>query len=499
MHPQMSQQYIHNDFGMYSAPHMNHHHSAIVQPTQPLAFNGYDSSGYPHDPYAQFELSKPMNQFPYMLSQQQQHQHQQQQQEQQQMPQQEQQQQQQQPHTQSHYNQNHLSTPSVNNFVFTSFPQNAYPTPESHKRRQPNTPMSSDGSAQTPTSGRKAAFRVPKFDRTYTDALEDELYDESSSASQSVNSQKHDSRQATPSFAFNTPNHFYMDKTTGRVNVEGRRDQQHQHQQSTQPQQGQTLNSSNAVPANVIYGQNEQLYDPLGNHQSSQRLSSTAVADSVRRLHVPNRTTVSPREAFLDYPDNADFRERTLFSKSASPYSQTHDPAEVPSHQSSERNLSNEDDYSGSDVLDNSMSFGSVPYSMADSHPNYQPASIPISSRSNSASTRKSAMLSGDLSGDVSVESSNSSDSEYDPNATSTRRGSRSSGRLAPLNKTFSCPDCGKRFDKAQPLQAHRRNSHGKGTGPPLLSSNKFSNTSHRCDWVDPGTGKLCNTVFSRP
>jgi uncharacterized protein YlaI len=103
------------------------------------------------------------------------------------------------------------------------------------------------------------------------------------------------------------------------------------------------------------------------------------------------------------------------------------------------------------------------------------------------------------LSGDVSVQSSNSSDSEYDPTTTSTRRGSRSSGRTAPLNKTFSCPDCGKRFDKAQPLQTHRRNSHGKGNGPPTLNNHKFSHTSHRCDWVDPNSGKMCNTVFSRP
>jgi len=479
MHPQMSQQYIHNEFGMYSSPHMNRHHPAVVHPAQPLPFNGYDSSTYPHDPYAQFEMSKPVNQFSYMLS-----------------PQQQQQQQQQQSQAQSQYNQSQLSTPSVSsNYVFTTFPQNAYPTPENHKRHQLNAPISSDESAQTPTSGRKTAFRVPKFDRTYTDALEDELYDESSSTSQSVHSQKHDSRHATTSFAFNTPNHFYMDKNAGRIHAEGRTEQHRPQQQSNQQQEGRSLNNNNSVPVNLMYGQNDQSYDPLGNRQNSQRLSSTAVADSVRRLHVPNRTTVSPREAFLDYPDNADFRERTLFSKSTSPYSQSHDAPDVPSYQGSDSSLSNEDDYSGSDVLDNSMSFNSVPYPMTDPQSNYHPASIPITSRSNSASTRKSTMLSGDL----SVESSNSSGSEYDPNVTSTRRGSRSSGRLAPLNKTFSCSDCGKRFDKAQSLQAHRRNSHGKGTGPPMLNSHKFSNTSHRCDWVDPTTGKMCNTVFSRP
>jgi hypothetical protein len=314
MHPQMSQQYVHNDFGLYSSPHMNHHHA---NPTQPLVFNGYDTSNYAHDPYVPFDLSKPINHFQYMQSPQQQQQH---------------------PQAQPLYQQNQLAPSSSNGFVFSAFPQNAYPTPESHKR-QPAT--SNDDSAPTPTPGRKTAFRVPKFDRTYTDALEDELYDESTSASHSVNSQSRDSRQATPGFAFNNANHFYMDKNGGHVTTESRTKQpQHQPQPSAQRQQCPSLKNG-STPTNLIYGQNDQSYDPLGNRQSSQRLSSTAVADSVRRLQVPNRTTVSPREAFLDYPDSADFREKTLFSKSSSPYSQGHDAPEVHSHHGSDSNVSN--------------------------------------------------------------------------------------------------------------------------------------------------------------
>ena len=465
----MSEQYIHNDVGMYSSPHMNHH-PAVPHPTQQLGFNNYHSSNYAHDPYARFDISKPTNQFPYIPSQQQQQQLQ----------------------TQPQYPQNQLSTPSINEFIFTSFPQDGYPIHESHKRHQPTNSMSSDESTPIPISDRKSAFRVPKFDRTYTDALEDELYDESSSASRSANSQSHDPRNAIPTFTFNNPSHFYMDKNAVPLNGEVRTEQpQRQQQQSTQRQQSQTMNTNNSVPGNLVYGRNGQSY----NRQGSERLSSTAVADSVRRLQGPNRTTVSPRDAFLDYPDNADFRERTLFSKSSSPYSQGQDAPEVPNLQGSDRSLSNEDDYSGSDVLDNSVSFSSVPYSMTDPRSNYHATSIPISSRSNSASTRKSATLTGD----ISIESSNSSDSEFDPNAVSAHRGGRSSGRLAPLSKTFSCPDCGKRFDKSQPLQMHRKSSHGKGTGPAALNTHKFSNTSHRCDWVDPDTGKMCNTVFSRP
>ena len=407
-------------------------------------------------------MSKPVNQFQYIPSPQ--HNQLQQQQKQQQ------------------YQQNHHSSPSVNNFMSSSYPMNMYPTPEL-KRHQPSNSISSDESLPTPAARRRSALTVPKFDRTYTDALEDELYDESSLTFQSVNSQNHTSRHATPNFAFSCanqyPNPVYMDKTISRDG----------HAVQQQQQYGHQLNPNKSISTNMMYSQSNPTYD-------TQRLSSSAVADSVRNLQAPNRTTVSPREAFLDYPDNADFREKTMFSKSASPYSHGHEGGDVSIRQESESRLSNDEEYNGSDGLENnSMSLSSVPYSVPDLHSHLRPTSLPISSRSNSNSTRRSGLLSGD----ISAESSNSSDSEYDPNATSGRRASRSSGRSATLNKTFFCPDCGKRFDKAQPLQTHRRNSHGKGTGSPNLSNQKFSNISHRCDWVDPTTGKLCNTVFSRP
>ena len=365
---------------------------------------------------------------------------------------------------------------------------NMYPTPEL-KRHQPSNSISSDESLPTPTAGRRSASRVPTFDRTYTDALEDELYDESSSTSHSMNSRNQASRHATPNFVYlhgdQYLNPVYMDKTISHGGHAAQQQQQH----------GHPLNLNKSISANVMYSQSNPTYDLLGN-RNHQRLSNSVVADSVRNLQAPNRTTVSPREAFLDCPDNADFREKTMFSKSASPYSHSHEGAGVSIRQESDSTLSNDEECNSSDGIGNNpMSLSSVPYSITDSHSHLRPTSLPMSLRSNSISTRKSGLLSGD----ISAESSNSSDSEYDPSATSARRASRSSGRSTALNKTFSCSDCGRRFDKAQPLQTHRRNLHGKGMGPPNLSDQKFSNTSHRCDWVDPSTGKVCNTVFSRP
>lgn len=158
--------------------------------------------------------------------------------------------------------------------------------------------------------------------------------------------------------------------------------------------------------------------------------------------------------------------------------------------QEGESGQSNDDDYTASD--DNSSL--PLPPSGYQMHNSVKSMSIPETSSGNSTSTGNSVVYSGDVSGE------SGSESEYDPQGMTERRTSRSSGRpVHPNAKIFACPECGKRFDRGSVLQSHRRSSHGKGNGPPILNQQKFSNTSHRCDWVDPVTGKSCNTVFSRP
>jgi len=377
--------------------------------------------------------------------------------------------------TQLQYQPNQQSSASLNPFSFMY--------PPVSKGHRPSISMSSDDSVRTPTQGPQTPLRVPKFERTYTDAFEDELFDESSSsASQSVISQGQVSRHDTPNFAYPRITKYYMDKNARAPVASPSR-----HQQSPL--------SYSDKSANMMYqsGQPENsFYDLLGNQKESQRLSSSQVADSVRRLQVPGRTTVSPREAFLDYPDSADFREKSLFNKSASPYSQTHESQD--SHHQSSDSSPSIDDYISDRVQEAQNPVSSTAaFPLSDLRANLHPMSAERSSRSMSSSTP----LSGLPSGDMSVDSAASSESEYDPTASS-RRASRSSGRSS-LAKPFACVDCGKRFDKSQPLQLHRRNSHGRGSGLPSLNQHRFSNTAHRCDWEDPATGKMCNTIFSRP
>jgi hypothetical protein len=445
--PPMSQQYLH-DYDMFTSSHLLPH---AVPHSQQLNGFSYDASHFPQpDPYAHFDLSKPISQFQHIPNQ--------------------------------HQYQNHSASPSLNHFTLSSF-QNMQP-PE-NRRHPPISSVSSDG----PPTPRPSSLRVPKFERTYTDALEDELYDESSSnVSQSVNSQTAMPRHATPNLSYprmaQFTNPVYMDKNS---------------RSSSQNGQSQTPRQHSNTPApNVTYRSkepNDGYYHPLANQQDPQRLSSTAVADSVRRLHVPNRTTVSPREAFLDYPDSADFRERTLFSKSGSPYSQTQEGQEMPLYHETDSSPSN-DEVNITEPKQEAhipLAPGAL-YPVSNPRASVHSLSVPVSSRSTSASTPHSGILSGDMSGESGV----SSDSEYDPSTTSARRTSRSSGQSS-IAKAFACVNCGKRFDRSQNLQTHRRNSHGRGAGPPSLSQQKFSGAAHQCDWIDPTTGKMCDTVFSRP
>ena len=448
----MSQQYLH-DYDMFTSSHLLPH---AVPHSQPLNGFSYDASHFPQDPYAQFDLSKPINQFQHI------------------------------PYQHQHQYRNHSPSPSLNQFNLSSF-QNMKP-PE-NGRHGPNSSVSSEG----PPTPQPSSLRVPKFERTYTDALEDELFDESSSNPSQSGRQTAMPRHPTPNLSYPRMTRFtnpvYADKSSRSSSQNGQPQTPRQHPNTPAPNVTYQSNQPNQP--------NDGYYHPLANQQDSQRLSSTAVAASVRRLHVPNRTTVSPREAFLDFPDNADFREKTLFSKSASPYSQTQEGQEMPQYHERDSSPSLNDEVNINEPKQEAhipVAPGAL-YPVSNQRTSAHSLSVPVSSRSTSASTPHSGILSGDMSGESGV----SSDSEYDPSATSARRTSRSSGRSFSIGKAFACVDCGKRFDKSQNLQTHRRNLHGRGTGPPSLSQQKFSGAAHRCDWMDPITGKMCDTVFSRP
>jgi hypothetical protein len=103
----------------------------------------------------------------------------------------------------------------------------------------------------------------------------------------------------------------------------------------------------------------------------------------------------------------------------------------------------------------------------------------------------------------ATLASMESSSSEYAPD-TDRRRRAADTG-------TYTCTyhGCTLRFETPAKLQRHKREGHrstGTWTGPASEDSGMTSaaarNTQegpHRCERINPSTGKPCNTVFSRP
>jgi hypothetical protein len=95
-----------------------------------------------------------------------------------------------------------------------------------------------------------------------------------------------------------------------------------------------------------------------------------------------------------------------------------------------------------------------------------------------------------------------SSSSEYAPDTSDIKR----PGATAADAGTYTCTyhGCTMRFETPAKLQRHKREAHRNSAlrdGGMTSSGQKQNSQSgpHRCDRINPSTGKPCNTVFSRP
>jgi hypothetical protein len=71
---------------------------------------------------------------------------------------------------------------------------------------------------------------------------------------------------------------------------------------------------------------------------------------------------------------------------------------------------------------------------------------------------------------------------------------------------TYSCTyhGCAQRFESPAKLQKHKREGHrqvspSSGSASPNLALRNSQAGPHRCDRINPSTGKPCNSIFSRP
>ncbi len=282
--------------------------------------------------------------------------------------------------------------------------------------------------------------------------------------------------------------------------------------------------------------------------QRREQQKLEADAQAYAQHHQPPRDdlmnppkTISPKEAVLDYNESEEYSNMPLFP------SPKREPDVQQSSNSYDRPLARLSTETSSD-----RSFASMATSRRQSSSNYpnspaapasgsnfqfMPPSVPAmpqqypfisQSRRQSSSMRSASDQIPEFPASLTSMESTRSDSGQAEHVRLIPEGSPPSSQEGPVQRpidtsansgSYTCtgPDCHARFDTAAKLQRHRREAHRSS---PSASSTPTTPTSaitlhnqqaaannvsrnnqpgpHKCERINPSTGKPCNTVFSR-
>lgn len=106
----------------------------------------------------------------------------------------------------------------------------------------------------------------------------------------------------------------------------------------------------------------------------------------------------------------------------------------------------------------------------------------------------------------ASLASMESSSSEYAPEASDSKKPAGASADTGTYTCTYH--GCTLRFETPAKLQRHKREGHrnsasviagGDEGGMTSAALRNTQNGPHKCERINPSTGKPCNTIFSRP
>lgn len=204
--------------------------------------------------------------------------------------------------------------------------------------------------------------------------------------------------------------------------------------------------------------------------------------------------TISPQDAVLEFNDADDSNNFPLF-----PQQET---SSFDANQLSKAN--NQANNFGGLSLD--TSFDSYMASQLPSGLQQMPQQYPFVAKQHRQ--QPSVSSGSNVSYSVSSRFGSSASASPDSAATSPRRpdGVRAEGG------TYTCTyhGCTQRFETPSALQKHKREGHRQAHGlnglrrpenPTTVTSNFFNTQAgpHKCERINPSTGKPCNTVFSRP
>jgi hypothetical protein len=387
--------------------------------------------------------------------------------------------------------------------------------------------------ARTYTNAAVAATRrVPNFDRTMSDIYQDELYNPNAGPVAPAPSKGNTSSLLSP----------YRAVITDRLNAA------QDSRNATTPQSATRATSpfrtgSPFATTTALHG-----YGPIGT-AAAARQQQKAEADAIAyQQHHPMMDTkpsqtISPKDAVLEYHEEKEYDGPPLFPQSSNvSESSTFDPSTpmygpINTAKGMKQAPNN-----------NAFAMPSVPASATAGNENYTRYVPPSSSfrpvNNQSTASSQDAQPNNPQDYPAHLVSMETSRSEASDSPTYDERTKQEYGAMKkPANTlantgTYACPynGCTKRFETGQILQQHKRDDH-RGAAPTApaskAASSRRSSASdsasptpvsddtardngtqspgaaarglstgtgpHRCDRINPSTGKPCGTVFSRP
>jgi hypothetical protein len=305
---------------------------------------------------------------------------------------------------------------------------------------------------------------IPKLDRTISDIYQDELYNPSIMAAPQV------SKPMTQSHL--NPRNFIAD----RLNAAN---QGHMSARSQSP--ANRRDRSPFRPSSPFAGDmgNEALQQPQMATSVPMGQNGMSMNMNMNQSNTGDIKTMSPKDAVLDFQDGEDSM-----------------PPLFPSSQA---------DFNLGDAL--SLRRDSGPMRPMEAFPQYTapPMSQPQFAFSQQQTRPQSNLLqqAPEFPSLPAVESTETPQSQV--NIPITEGISRPSNTTSDAG-TYTCTyhNCTHRFDSPSRLQRHKREAHRQTTpGGHLISRDTSLRNSqagpHKCERINPSTGKACNSIFSRP
>lgn len=331
-----------------------------------------------------------------------------------------------------------------------------------------------------------SGFTVPKLDRTMTDVYSDELYNPNFSITSTAPSQ--------PGQTSMSPTH---DMFVQRVQAAN-----NQHLSANQSpistisrgrspfRQGSPLAPTlthNQASANMRHNSAQKMRDSAKVEQDSAQVLRQTMAQS-NSTGTPQ--TISPKDAVLEFNDTDASNNFPLFPQQQPQGFDGNQLAKAPTHTNDFGSLSLDttgfDNFLTSQISSNDMQL---------------PQQYPFVAKP------RQELPSG-TNGSYSLSSRMGSSPALTPDSAASGSAQRPE-HVGADGGTYTCTyhGCSQRFETPTLLQKHKREGHRQAHGlsglrRPEGPTATYFNTQagpHKCERINPSTGKPCNTVFSRP